>query len=418
MRQKTSVTTLAAAALLFAAAAQAADPVEVLHYWTSGGEAAAADVLKQAVEARGVPWTHMAVVGAGSSTAAEVLRDRVTRQVPPTAAQVDAAVIRNWARLGVLANLDALAAQEKWDSVVLPEVQALATFKGRWVAVPVGVHTVNWLWANKAVLESAGIRSMPSDWDAFMDDLARLRSKGIVGYAISQSPREHAQLFEMTALATGGLDFYRKAFFQRDRATLASATMQRVLERVSQLRAFTAPGLPDKTWDAATASIAQGRAGFNIMGDWAKGEFARAGKIPGADIWCARVPGTGPFVAYVVDMFAMFNLGSGGVRQQDARAAQDILASTLMDRNVQAEFSRVKGSVPARLDAPDAGMDACAKTAVQDIAAASRSGQMTGLISSSMSLAMNKTFRQIASDHFLGKIDDATALRQLQAMLD
>jgi glucose/mannose transport system substrate-binding protein len=194
--------------------------------------------------------------------------------------------------------------------------------------------------------------------------------------------------------------------------------MKKVFERVAQVREFTAPGLPDKTWDAATGSMAQGRAGFTVMGDWAKGEFAKAGKVPGVDILCTKVPGTKAFVSYVVDMFAMFNLGSGGVRQQDAQASQAILASTLMNRDVQAAFNRVKGSVPARLDAPSADFDACGKVAMQDLAAASKSSQLTGVISSSMSLVMNKTFKQIASDHFLGKIDDMTAIKQLEAMLD
>ena len=89
MGHKAFFTALASAILLLAGAARAADPVEVLHYWTSSGEAAAAEVLKKAVEARGVPWTNMSVTGSGSETAADVLRDRVTRKVPPTAAQVD-----------------------------------------------------------------------------------------------------------------------------------------------------------------------------------------------------------------------------------------------------------------------------------------------------------------------------------------
>jgi glucose/mannose transport system substrate-binding protein len=418
MVHKASITALACTTLLFAGAARAADPVEVLHYWTSSGEAAAADVLKKAVEARGVPWTDMSITGSGSETAADVLRDRVTRKVPPTAAQVDAAVIQSWAKVGALADLDPLAVQEKWDSVTVPEVQSLAKYKGKWVAVPVGIHTVNWLWGNKAVLEGAGIKNMPVDWEEFIADLAKLKKKGIVGFAISQSPREHAQLFEVTALATGGLDFYRKAFFQRDRATLTSATMRKVFERVGQVRAFTAPDLPDKTWDAATGSMAQGRAGFTVMGDWAKGEFAKAGKVTGVDIWCAKVPGTKAFVSYVVDMFAMFNLGSGGIRRQEAQASQAILASTLMNRDVQAEFSRIKGSVPPRLDAPSDKLDSCGKVAMQDLATASKSGQLTGVISSSMTLVMNKTFKQIASDHFLGKIDSATAIKQLEALQD
>ena len=48
-------------------AAQAAE-VEVLHWWTSGGEAAALDVLKKKLESQGVTWKDMPVAGGGGAT--------------------------------------------------------------------------------------------------------------------------------------------------------------------------------------------------------------------------------------------------------------------------------------------------------------------------------------------------------------
>jgi glucose/mannose transport system substrate-binding protein len=46
--------------------ARAADNVEVLHWWTSGGEAAALDVLKKDLESKGVAWADMPVAAAAA----------------------------------------------------------------------------------------------------------------------------------------------------------------------------------------------------------------------------------------------------------------------------------------------------------------------------------------------------------------
>src|SRR5918992_355169 len=55
--------TASAAVILFAVENAEAAEVEVLHWWTSGGEAAALDVLKKNLEAQGVTWQDMPVAG-------------------------------------------------------------------------------------------------------------------------------------------------------------------------------------------------------------------------------------------------------------------------------------------------------------------------------------------------------------------
>lgn len=70
----------------FAAAAQ--PNAEVLHWWTSGGEAKAAAALKADFEANGGKWNDMAVAGGGGDAAMTVLRSRVLAGDPPAAAQI------------------------------------------------------------------------------------------------------------------------------------------------------------------------------------------------------------------------------------------------------------------------------------------------------------------------------------------
>jgi glucose/mannose transport system substrate-binding protein len=130
--------------------------VEVLHWWTSGGEARSVAELKKMLEERGDSWKDFAVAGGGGETAMTVLKSRVVSGNPPTAAQVKGPGIQEWAREGVLANLNSVAQAGDWDNLLPGVVSAVMKYEGNYVAVPVNVHRVNWMWANPAVFEQAG----------------------------------------------------------------------------------------------------------------------------------------------------------------------------------------------------------------------------------------------------------------------
>ena len=165
---KTLKTSVAALALLSAPAV--AEDVEVLHWWTSGGEAAALNVLKDDLEGQGIGWQDMPVAGGGGEQAMTVLRARVTAGDAPTAVQMLGFDILDWGNQGALADLNDVAAKEGWDAVVPEALQAFAKVDGKWVSAPVNVHSTNWVWANKAVLDANGI--------AVPDDLGRIHRRG------------------------------------------------------------------------------------------------------------------------------------------------------------------------------------------------------------------------------------------------
>jgi len=66
-----------AIAAAFSLPAAAEQSVEVLHWWTSGGEAAALNVLKGNLEKQGVKWNDMPVAGGGGEAAMTAVRARV-----------------------------------------------------------------------------------------------------------------------------------------------------------------------------------------------------------------------------------------------------------------------------------------------------------------------------------------------------
>ena len=138
---------LLAMAGVFLSAPVRAGEVEVLHWWTSGGEAKAAAELKASMQKKGHTWKDFAVAGGGGDAAMTVLKSRVVSGNAPAAAQIKGPSIQEWAREGVLANMDAVAKAEKWDELLPKVIADGLKYKGNYVAAPVNVHRVNWLWA-------------------------------------------------------------------------------------------------------------------------------------------------------------------------------------------------------------------------------------------------------------------------------
>jgi glucose/mannose transport system substrate-binding protein len=392
-----------------ATGAVAAESVEVLHWWTSGGEAAALGVLKKDLESQGITWNDMPVAGGGGEAAMTALRARVTSGNPPSAVQALGFDITDWAKQGVVANLNDLAGKEGWDKVVPTALQKFSKHDGKWVAAPVNVHSTNWVWANKAVLDKAGVNTMPKNWDEFIVALDKVQKAGYVGLAHGGQAWQDATLFDGVVLTTGGVDFYNKAFVQKDPKALNSATMVKAFDRMSQLRSYVDKDFSNRDWNLASAMVIEGKAGFQIMGDWAKGEFLKAKKVPNKDFLCMRVPGTQGMVSFNSDQFMMFKVGA------DSQGAQTKLAKAIMNPSFQSAFNVVKGSVPARTDVPNTAFDDCGKKGMADLADANKSGQLVGSVAHGHAVpaSIKNGFYDVITGHFNGTMTSAAAAKAM-----
>ena len=392
-----------------ATGAVAAESVEVLHWWTSGGEAAALGVLKKDLESQGITWNDMPVAGGGGEAAMTALRARVTSGNPPSAVQALGFDITDWAKQGVVANLNDLAGKEGWDNVVPTALQKFSKHDGKWVAAPVNVHSTNWVWANKAVLDKAGVNTMPQNWDEFIVALDKVQKAGYVGLAHGGHAWQDATLFDGVVLTTGGVDFYNKAFVQKDPKALNSATMVKAFDRMSQLRSYVDKDFSNRDWNLASAMVIEGKAGFQIMGDWAKGEFLKAKKVPNKDFLCMRVPGTQGMVSFNSDQFMMFKVGA------DSQGAQTKLAKAIMNPSFQSAFNVVKGSVPARTDVPNTAFDDCGKKGMADLADANKSGQLVGSMAHGHAVpaSIKNGFYDVITGHFNGTMTSAAAAKAM-----
>lgn len=397
------------AALLLAGGVVQAEDVEVLHWWTSGGEAAALNVLKEDLAGKSIGWKDMPVAGGGGEAAMTTLRARVTSGNPPTAVQMLGFDIQDWAEEGALGNLDDVAAAEGWDEVVPEALQAFAKFDGHWISAPVNVHSTNWVWANKSILDELGIEQ-PKSWDDFVAAMTKVKESGKTALAHGGQAWQEATMFDGVVLSAGGPDFYQKTMIDLDSEALASETMVEAFNRMATLRSFVDENFSGRDWNLASAMVINDEAAFQIMGDWAKGEFLKAEKVPGEDFLCFRVPGSEGNVTFNSDQFAMF-----GVESDSARDAQAVMAAAIMSPSFQSAFNVVKGSVPARTDVPNDDFDDCGKQGMVDLAEAASNGTLLGSAAHGHAnrAAVKNAMYDVITAHFNEEYDSATAAEEL-----
>ncbi|MEY2839874.1 MAG: hypothetical protein RJB60_2173 [Pseudomonadota bacterium] len=402
----------AAAALALSLAGSAfAGEVEVLHWWTSGGEAKAAQALANTLKAKGHTWKDFAVAGGGGDSAMTVLKSRVVSGNAPAAAQIKGPSLQEWAKEGVLTNLDDVAGAEKWDSLLPAPIAAGLKYKGHYIAAPVNVHRVNWLWVNPEAFKKAGAK-VPTNWPEFFVAAEALKKAGIIPVAHGGQNWQDFTTFESVALGLGGVEFYKKALVQLDPATLGGAKMKEVLETFKKVKSYTDKNSPGRDWNLTTALVIRGEAGMQLMGDWAKGEFIAAGKVPGKDFECVAAPGSAKSFTYNVDSFAMFQLKDAG----KVKAQRD-LASTLMSTDFQELFNLNKGSIPVRLNMNLDKFDACAKLSSKDFVDSGKAGSLVPSIAHGMAVpsAAQGAIQDVISQFW--NSDKATAEETLKKLV-
>ncbi|HMQ10121.1 MAG TPA: ABC transporter substrate-binding protein [Oligoflexia bacterium] len=345
-----------------------AGEVEVLHWWTSASEAEAVNVLKKLLEKEGHTWKDFAVAGGGGENAMTVLKSRVVSGNAPTAAQIKGPAIQEWASMGVNANLDAVAKAENWDNKIYGPLIDHLKYNKHYVAVPVNIHRVNWLWVNPSVFKKAKVK-VPTTWQelesaaqALEDYAVKNKLKDFTPIAHGGQNWQDATVFEAIVLSEGGSKLYTDAFINLKKEALTGAAMQNAFKKLRTYKQYTDKGSTGRDWNQATAMVIKGSAGMQIMGDWAKGEFVKAGKKPGVDYLCVPVPGTQGDFTYNVDSFVMFKN-----KNPKSEAAQNAMAKLILQEEFQKIFNTNKGSVPVNKNIKDSEFDACGQQSIKDI---------------------------------------------------
>jgi glucose/mannose transport system substrate-binding protein len=328
--------------------------LQVLHWWTSASERRAADLLGARLAEEGVEWKDGAIPGGAGLGAGKVLRSRVLAGNAPDVTQIIGVAIGEWAELGLLLELDGVAAAGAWNQALFPAIGALVQHRKHVVAAPLGIHRINTLLYNRKLFARLHL-TPPTSWAEFELVAQRLRAAGVAPLAQSSEPWQVTTLFENLVLAESGPDYYRELFVRQTPQALADKRLLNALQRLRTMKGWMFKPLDEQPWTEVVRRFAHRDAAMLIMGDWAKAELNAWGFATDDEFSCAPMPGTDNYHLYSVDTLSMF------ANDYSHLAAQEKLAQLLVTPALQQQYNAAKGSVPVRRDADPARMDSCAR---------------------------------------------------------
>ena len=332
-----------------------ATDLEVTHWWTSGGEAAAVAEFAKAFDATGNHWVDGAIAGSGG-TARPIIISRIMGGNPMGATQLNPGKdADDLIKAGLMMDITDLATKEDWAHMLRPASQlASCTHDGKVYCVPVNLHSAQWMWTNRKVFTDLGM-TPPKDFPELIADAPALQKAGIQPLALAQGWPVGLMVQDIT-VAMAGLDNFVKVYKDRDLAIAGGPEFAKVFDAVAAARQYAPADKMVPQWNEAVGLVIQGKAAANIMGDWAGGEFTVAGMVAGKDYDCLPGLGVTPVLNTGGDVF-FFPVN----KDPAVTAAQLVLAHTLVTKEVQLAFNLKKGSLPMRADVDLSAANDCMK---------------------------------------------------------
>ncbi|WP_094752138.1 ABC transporter substrate-binding protein [Psychromonas sp. CD1] len=335
--------------------------LEVLHWWTAPGEIDAQKLLQKALAKQGVKWKSFSIQGEGGNSAMRVLQMRALAGNPPDVAQIKGPDIKTWATVGMLKSIDEVVNTDKWSNFLPTVAQKTISYRGKYMAVPIDIHRVNWLWLNKKIFTELNLNP-PKTWSAFFSVADKIKAAGYTVLAHGGTAWQDVLLFESMALSLLGPEKYKQAFIEHDKNILLSAEMISLFKQYKRMHQYIDVNFMGKNWSQATQLLIDNKAAMQFMGDWAKGMLQTEGKVPLQDYLCVDVPESKGYYSYNVDSFVMFNASNASDNLND----QKTFIKLLLSKKFQKEFSLKKGSIPVRMDIDIRSFDVCAQKSYQD----------------------------------------------------
>jgi glucose/mannose transport system substrate-binding protein len=335
---------LATCALIGSALAE--PKTNLLSQWSEGSDAAAIAKLGEMFTAAGGKWQATSIAGHTANTLAKLRSDVISGNAPP-AVQLKGPEIAEWNATGKAANLDALAAKEGWDKVVAPELLPVMKPSGDWVAVPLNIHRINWIWGSTRAMKQAGVTDLPKTWAEFNADCDKVVAAHLICLAHFSQDWTDATVFEVVVYGQN-IDLFRKAFVEGDTKAMRSPDMVKAFTQFRlMVSKYMDPGIAGRDYDTTTGLIKNGKAAFFIMGDWQIGIFTAAGMKTPQDYVCAQAPTDWGKPGFILNSDSVVFFKQ---TDPDYIAGQTLLAHLIMSPKFQTVFNQAKGSIPARLD--------------------------------------------------------------------
>jgi glucose/mannose transport system substrate-binding protein len=372
-----------------APAAAACNQVEVFSWWTGGGEAAGLDAMIKVFKAQNanIEFVNSAVAGGAGTNARAVLATRLSQNQPPDSWQGHAGqeLIGTYVKDQKIEPLNFLYEQEGWLAVMPETLIPLISQDGNIYSVPVNIHRANVLWYNPTLLETNGI-AVPTSLDEWFAAMDKLQAAGVAPLAMGEQWTA-MHLMETVMLASLGPEKYNGLW---DGSTdWAGADVKTALDAYAKTLTYVNSDAASLSWQDAAQLVVDGKAAFNVMGDWAEGFFKELKKVPKTDFGWAPTPGTAGNFQFLSDSFVL----AVGAPDRDCSIAWLKIAGSKAGQDA---FNPVKGSIPARSDGDKSLYDEYLQSAMADWASNTVVGSLTHGV--------------VANDSWKSEIDTALGL--------
>jgi glucose/mannose transport system substrate-binding protein len=245
---------------LIAGGALAEPKTNMLHQWDSGSDAAAVAKLGDMFTAAGGKWEQTSIAGHTANTLAKLRADVIAGNAPP-AVQLKGPEIAEWNATGMTADLDAQAKDEGWEKVVAPELLPVMKPTGHWVAAPMNIHRINWIWGSTKAMTKAGIAALPKTWPEFNAACEKAVAAKVICLGHFSQDWTDATTFEVVVYGQN-IDLFRKAFVQGDTAAMRSPEMIKAFDQYRlMISKYMDPAIAGRDFDTTNGMLDHGRLG-------------------------------------------------------------------------------------------------------------------------------------------------------------
>ncbi|ATG51025.1 sugar ABC transporter substrate-binding protein [Brachybacterium vulturis] len=337
--------------------------VEVFTWWAQGSEKAGLDALVAQFEKDypDLTFVNASVAGGAGSAAKDMLQSRLQAGDPPDTFQAHAGLeLTDYIDAGQLEDVSGLYEEYGLTDAFPEDLVTLLTVDDKIYSIPSNIHRSNVVWTNVAVLEAAGIdpTAVPADVEAFIADVEKAAASGVTGLSVGTTWTQ-VNLLEAILMADLGSTSYNGLW--TGETDWSGGEVTTALEHFEALIALTNTDRDGLDWTDATQMLIDGKAAYNIMGDWAVASFQQADLTDGEDFGYFPLSGGEEIFGFLADSFT---LPVGAPNPDGAKAWLDTISS----QDGQVAFSLAKGSIPARTDVDTAEFPAYQQTAIDSYA--------------------------------------------------
>ena len=320
--------------------------VGVFTWWAAGSEKAGLDALVKLFNEKypNDKFVNLAVAGGAGSNAKAKLASDLQNNQPPDSFQGHAgAELLDYIDKGQIEPVNDVIKALGGESVFPKDLLDRLTVQGNIYSVPSNIHRANVVWANAAVLKKAGINEVPKDLKAWMADMDKVKASGVSTPLSVSGTWTQVQLLENVLIADLGVDGYSGLFDGKTKWD--SDQVKQAVGDYKKLLSYANTASDGDDWPVATDMVIDGKAAYNVMGDWAVAEFNDKGKKQGQDWTWFPTPGTDGVFDFLADSFT---LPKGAKNPGGTKDWLMLIGSA----EGQKAFNLAKGSIPARTDVP------------------------------------------------------------------